>query len=493
MSVGSIPTTTTSNLRPEADKSTIARVAFEPQSFAATRVFGRSLFHRFAIQVRQWYRCQAGRSWKRAIDISVAATLVLLAAPIIAIWSLALVISGSSLRRLPRYGKGVHRFEELRFPVPTGFAGQTLQYLCLDHLPVLWNLLRGDLTLVGPRALSPNERLLTERLAHRRFNDTPGLVCLWWVRQRANIAYESELDSDLEYVENQSLLSDVGIAARAFVGLFWGLSTRVDSSKLRVLGVNIENTTMREALDQIESLASGNQASQVCFVNADCANWATQHAEYRSILNSAELTLADGIGIKLAGRILRTHLAENVNGTDLFPRLCDRLQTSGHRIFLLGACPGVAEDVRGWIERNYPLAQVAGVQHGYFSAEQTEQVLDRIRASQSDILLVAMGAPRQDLWIREHLARTGCKVGIGVGGLFDYYSGRIPRAPRWIRELCLEWFFRFLQEPKRLWKRYWLGNGVFLVRVMMQRCLGWYSFACDHSSSVTGSESEVNS
>lgn len=446
------------------------------QQFEIANRLGKDAWlRRNSLRMRQWSRCRLSRSGKRSLDLLIALSLLLAASPLMLLGMAALMLTGNRLRRLPRYGKGVHRFEELRFPVPRGPLGSLIQYLCLDHLPVLWNLLKGDMTLIGPRALSPNEALLTERMAQRRFNDTPGLVCLWWVRQRANIAYESELDSDLEYVENQSLISDLGIAARALIGMLWGLSTRTHPSTLRVLGVNVQNCTMQQALDSLERMAQSEGNSQVCFLNADCANWASQHAEYRKVLNSSALTLADGIGIKLAGRMLGTHLVENVNGTDLFPRLCDRIQHSQLRLFLLGARPGVGEEVRLWIEKHYPRAKVAGVQHGYFSAEETPEVLASIRQSGADILLVAFGAPRQDLWIRENLAATGCKVGIGVGGLFDYYSGRIPRAPRWVRELCMEWLFRFLQEPKRLWKRYWLGNGLFLLRIALQRC-GCYSF-----------------
>jgi N-acetylglucosaminyldiphosphoundecaprenol N-acetyl-beta-D-mannosaminyltransferase len=156
---------------------------------------------------------------------------------------------------------------------------------------------------------------------------------------------------------------------------------------------------------------------------------------------------------------------DNVNGTDLFPRLAAALEGSGKRIYLLGGRPGVAEGVAGWLARNYPGVELAGWRNGYFSAEEETTVIEDIRRSGADVVLVAFGAPRQDLWIRGNLSKLGAKVVIGVGGLLDFFSGRIPRAPRWIRKLGIEWCYRLCQEPKRLWRRYLLGNVVFLARL----------------------------
>jgi N-acetylglucosaminyldiphosphoundecaprenol N-acetyl-beta-D-mannosaminyltransferase len=124
--------------------------------------------------------------------------------------------------------------------------------------------------------------------------------------------------------------------------------------------------------------------------------------------------------------------------------------------------------VTQWIARQYPGVTISGYQHGYYAAEDEQQIIRQIAESGASVLLVAFGAPRQDQWIHEHVAETGVKVAIGVGGLFDYYSGRIPRAPRWIRELGFEWFFRFWQEPQRLARRYFIGNGVFLCHVLRE-------------------------
>lgn len=416
---------------------------------------------------------QASVYWREVIrwtlDAAIASLLLLATSPIWFVAAIGMLLTGKQLVRLERLGRNCNRFDELRFPIAENRVGKLFQYACFDHLPVLINILRGEMGIVGPRPLSPLEANLTDKLARRRLSDMPGLISLWWLRRRANIAYESELSTDLEYIESRSILGDLGILFRASLTSLYGAAKRADKENIQVLGIRIRNVTMREAIEHIFTKLDENDPYQVCFVNADCANIACRNPGYKLLLNQCDYTLGDGIGVKLAGRILKQDIRENVNGTDLFPRLCARLEGTGKRIFLLGARPGIPELVRDWALARYPNLQFAGTQHGYFSKAEEGKVIERIRESKADIILVAFGAPRQDLWVRENLAATGCKVGIGVGGLFDYYSGRIPRAPQWVRELCLEWFYRFYQEPKRLWKRYFLGNGVFLARVFLQK------------------------
>jgi N-acetylglucosaminyldiphosphoundecaprenol N-acetyl-beta-D-mannosaminyltransferase len=124
------------------------------------------------------------------------------------------------------------------------------------------------------------------------------------------------------------------------------------------------------------------------------------------------------------------------------------------------------------METRYPGLTVSGTQHGYYEAAETTQVKARIRAAQADVLLVAMGAPKQELWIRQHAEETGVKVALGVGGLFDFYGGRIERAPVWMREIGMEWLFRLGKEPRRMWKRYLVGNAVFAARILLARGRG---------------------
>lgn len=226
---------------------------------------------------------------------------------------------------------------------------------------------------------------------------------------------------------------------------------------------------MSEAVSMIVNRMDGDTAAQICFVNADCANIAYRNADYKRVLNEAEIVFADGIGMKIAGKMLKREIRDNVNGTDMFPLLVKALSGTGKGIYLLGARPGVTDSVKEWIETHSPETDVSGNHHGYFKDQEQTDVIRPIKESGASLLLVAFGAPRQDMWINEHLEQTGVKVAIGVGGLFDFFSGRIPRAPQWMRKMGMEWLYRLIQEPGRMWKRYIIGNVLFLWRVMGEK------------------------
>lgn len=241
------------------------------------------------------------------------------------------------------------------------------------------------------------------------------------------------------------------------------------SDETAMLGLRIDNVSMSQALDWIMRKLDGEIFHQISFLNADCVNQACRDSKYREILNRSSRVFADGVGLRWGCKLLGHEIRENVNGTDLFPLLCERLRGTGKRLFLLGAAPGVAEDVRYWVETNYPGVIVCGTRHGFFTPDEEPEVLKSIAESHADLLLVAMGVPRQEKWIARAAAASGVKVAVGVGGLFDFYSGRIPRAPKWLRELSLEWTYRLYQEPRRMWRRYLIGNFVFLWRVFKER------------------------
>ena len=191
--------------------------------------------------------------------------------------------------------------------------------------------------------------------------------------------------------------------------------------------------------------------------------------DYHQILRNMNQVYPDGIGVRLASQMFGNGVKDNINGTDLFPLLCERLVNTAHGIYLLGAREGVAESTAANMVKRYPGLNIAGYQHGYFTPEEEDEVLDRINTSGADVLMVAMGAPQQERWIARNRARLNVSILMGVGGLFDFYSGRISRAPVWIREVGLEWVWRLLQEPGRMWRRYVLGNPLFLYRVWRQK------------------------
>lgn len=240
-------------------------------------------------------------------------------------------------------------------------------------------------------------------------------------------------------------------------------------ARLRMLDLALDNLSMDQALERILGLLAQPGQHRVCFLNAHCMNIACRDLAYRRAVTGCDLVLADGSGLALAGRLLGRRLRGNVNGTDLFPLLCQRLEGQGVKVYLLGGGPGVADKVARWLNVNFPGLPLAGWRHGFFGPEQEPEVIRAIARSGADLLLVAMGVPRQELWIDRNLTACGVRVGVAVGGLFDFYSGRIPRAPRWLRRLGLEWIWRLLQEPRRMWQRYLLGNALFIHRILAER------------------------
>lgn len=239
------------------------------------------------------------------------------------------------------------------------------------------------------------------------------------------------------------------------------------ASIVHIHRVSILNVTIDEALDLIGGCIDRGERSSVFFVNAHCINVSAGDAAYRGLLAREDaIVFGDGIGIRLAGWLSGQPLRDNVNGTDLFPLLCQRAAQRGWGLFLLGAQPGVADEAARRITPLYPGLRVAGVRHGYFDEGDADALLRAINTSGADVLLVALGVPGQEQWIAAHRDRLKVPVAMGVGGLFDYYSGRIPRAPSLLRKASLEWAWRLAMEPGRMWRRYLVGNITFMGRVL---------------------------
>lgn len=274
-------------------------------------------------------------------------------------------------------------------------------------------------------------------------------------------------------MKNRQLL--LSRSSRAFVakdGDFFSAyqhSVQLCPDTFSLFGVRIHNATMGQALADLLAYIKKAQPANIAFVNADCLNKAWNDKEYGALLNRFDKVYADGSGIKLASLLHGRHLLDNVNGTDLFPLLCRGMAEQGASLFLLGGQPGVARACSRAMQDINPGLRIAGTCHGYFSATEENDILEQINASGADVLLVGFGAPLQERWIAEHSSALKPAVRIGVGGLFDFYSGRIARAPLWLRRIGMEWIWRLVQEPKRMWRRYLLGNPLFLWRAVLNR------------------------
>ncbi len=242
--------------------------------------------------------------------------------------------------------------------------------------------------------------------------------------------------------------------------------------RFQILGVDIDNVTMADALRMIFAKIEAGTKASFAFVNADCLNVAHRNLAYEYALARQDAVFADGSGVALAARMQGRRFAENVNGTDMFPLLCDEAAQRGLSLYLLGGREGIAAQAAKTMQDAYPGLKIAGTRSGYFMPEEEPEVIQQIADSRADILLVAFGVPLQEFWIDRNRDRLTPPVCIGVGGLFDYYSGRIARAPLAWRKYGVEWAWRLYKEPSRLWRRYILGNPLLVARCVHEYLSG---------------------
>ncbi|HWE92062.1 MAG TPA: WecB/TagA/CpsF family glycosyltransferase [Pseudonocardiaceae bacterium] len=237
---------------------------------------------------------------------------------------------------------------------------------------------------------------------------------------------------------------------------------------LTVLGVPVAVLHADAALAQARALLDNREPALLAYVNAHSLNLAAVDAEYRQILRDADLVLNDGIGLTIAARLQGQAFPANLNGTDFTPRLLAAIGPN-EPVFLLGGKPGVAERAAANLAAQIRGLSIAGCAHGYFTDAELPGLLSRIRACKTRILLVGMGNPAQERWLAEHLPASRARLGVAVGAFLDFAAGEVRRAPEWVRQARLEWLYRLGVEPGRLWRRYVLGNPLFLYRVIMAR------------------------
>jgi len=235
-----------------------------------------------------------------------------------------------------------------------------------------------------------------------------------------------------------------------------------------ILGISALAIRRDAAIGLLNRLIAERRFTKVSFLNAHNANIAYADPVFAEALDDF-LILPDGIGVDLAARLLYgAPFPDNLNGTDFIPAFL-QASTTPLTVGLLGATRVNAEAASAKLAALAVQHRFVVIHDGYFSAAEEPGIVDRIEALRPDVLLVAMGVPRQELWIARHIDARHCTLPIAVGALLDFLSGAVPRAPLWMRRQRLEWLFRLLIEPSRLWRRYVVGNPLFLLRVVQQK------------------------
>lgn len=242
--------------------------------------------------------------------------------------------------------------------------------------------------------------------------------------------------------------------------------------RVEVLGVGVDPVTVDGVHAEIRRLVR-RRGGVVLNVNAHCLNLCYGDPGLRRFFGAADLVFCDGAGVKLAAAILGRRLPERITYADYLPRLATFAENEGLSLFLLGARPGIASKAARSLRRNRPDLEIVGVRHGFFDhaagSDENEAVVGEINAAGPDLLLLGLGMPLQERWLMENLENLNVGATLTVGAAFDYASGNLDRGPRLLANHGFEWLARLLIEPRRLWRRYLLGNPLFLARVVRQR------------------------
>lgn len=240
--------------------------------------------------------------------------------------------------------------------------------------------------------------------------------------------------------------------------------------RIKLLGIDIDNINMKETINKIELLIEKKKPSLVITPNVHHINILQKDNEFRKIYKHASLVIPDSTPLLWLSKILGIHLKERVTGSDLLPLFSKIAGEKGYRLFFLGAAPGIAKKAAKALIQKNPGLEITGTYSPYFGFENDEKenrkIVDMIKKCSPDVLFVCLGPPKQEKWSWKHKDKINVPVIICVGAAFDFVGSKVKRAPKWIQKLGLEWFFRLCQEPRRLWKRYLIGNIIFAWLVL---------------------------
>jgi N-acetylglucosaminyldiphosphoundecaprenol N-acetyl-beta-D-mannosaminyltransferase len=220
--------------------------------------------------------------------------------------------------------------------------------------------------------------------------------------------------------------------------------------RINIHNILIHNVTMQEAVALVQKWVTGDSVHTIFTPNSEIIMQAQRNPDFKNILNNADLLIPDGAGVVLASKILKRPLKEKVSGIDLVKNLFAAAASKNISFFILGGEPGVAEMAAVNIISEYGKVNIKGYAHGFFKPEEENSLIEEINKANPDILLVGLGAPKQEFWIFNNMYRLQCKVCIGVGGSIDVFAGKVALTPEFIRKAGFEWLHRLIRQPERI-------------------------------------------
>jgi len=242
----------------------------------------------------------------------------------------------------------------------------------------------------------------------------------------------------------------------------------MERSCISIFDINIDIININGLLNQVQKYLYARGKKVVMYANVHTLNLANKDKEYKSILNSADLVYCDGGGVRIGASILGKYLPERMTGADWIWDFADMCSQNGYSLYLLGGDRGVAEHAAEKLREKYQNLNIAGLHHGYFMkrGNENDNVINIINQKKPDILLVGFGSPLQEKWINENFKNINSSVLWAVGAMMDFVSGKTRRGPQWMLENNMEWLYRLIIEPRRLWRRYIIGNIYFYLKII---------------------------
>lgn len=251
------------------------------------------------------------------------------------------------------------------------------------------------------------------------------------------------------------------------------MTLRVPFPTLDILGVRVDRLDLPDLFVSLCDVPDTEASRSIFYLNVHTWNLARDNPDFCRALREADVVYCDGYGIRLGAWILGESLPTRMTAGDFLDDVCRRCMSDGRSIYILAGEEGVAASAAKQLGKSFPQLKVVGFHHGYLGTEEEgARVMDEIRRLKPDLLIVGMGSPQQELWVARNLEMLNVKVGWTVGALFDFVAGKVPRAPQWLSAYGFEWLYRFMVEPRRLWRRYMVGNARFLAAVLVARVRG---------------------
>lgn len=240
------------------------------------------------------------------------------------------------------------------------------------------------------------------------------------------------------------------------------------TSRINFMGVYLDIITMQETLERISTFIQNKEGVQHVVVNVAKLVYAQKDEQLREIINSCPLINVDGAGVILGAKMLGVNIPERVAGIDLMEKLIEYSAQKGYRPYFFGAKEEIVKKVVEIYKEKYPNLEIAGYRNGYYNEAEEAALVEDVKNSHADILFVAMGSPKKEIFLSKYSKAMEVPFTMGVGGSFDVVAGKVNRAPMWMQKMHSEWLYRLIQEPKRMWKRYLVTNTIFLGLILRE-------------------------